>query len=478
MKVTRRFVLRGFGGVALALPLLEGVSLEVARGLALGRAPASGTSFAIFFRQANGVACEQDNHLGGTEPERFWPAATGMLTPDTMRGRAVDELLDYRDKLLVVGGVNMNEYDFGDGHARGAMQGLTGCGPLAGAAGGSSEAAGMSLDHRIGAELNPAGRESLFLYSGQDGGWLGGACISYRAPGQRRAAFSHPKAAYDSITQGASNATPLAVQKQLAARKKSINDLVRTQMLRLLSSNALSGADRSRLQLHFDSIRDLEVSSGCKLDASGAQLLDNADQLVDSNDGDNIWEVTRMHMDVAALAIACGQTRSVAIQVGDGNDGSGRYRDPDTGDLMENYHYISHRRSSHDESGAPIPNADVLHHKIDRQFAQAFKHLLDRLSAYSMPEGNSLLEHGTAVWYNDLGNGPSHSARSTPVIIAGGASGYLKQGLYVQLTDELNHNQVLNTLGAAVGLRNAQGAPLDDFGDPDLPNGRRSELIA
>jgi hypothetical protein len=476
MKVTRRFVLRGMGGVALSLPLLESFSPRPA--LAQAAQGEAGTSFAVFLRQANGVACDQDSQLGSREPERFWPTQQGALTPETMSGRAVSELVDYRDRLLVVGGVNMKDYDFGDGHARGALQGLTGWGPVSEGAAGSSEAAGMSLDHRIGAELNPGGRDSLFLYSGPGGGWLGGPCISYRGRGDRRGAFRNPKAAFDAVAGGASGVSQ-AVASQLQRRKQSINDLARSQMQRLFGQSRLSSGDRTRLQLHFDSIREVEVALGCQLDQSAEQRLDGVDAIYDSNDGDDVWATTRLHMDIAAMAIACGHTRSVAIQIGNGNDGSNRYRDPDNGQLMENFHFISHRRSSHDSSGSVIANADLLHHKIDRQFAQAFKYLLDRLSAHQMPDGKSLLDHGAAVWYNDLGNGPNHSPQSTPYVIAGSASGYLKQGQYIRLPGGApNHNQLLNTIGSAVGLRNESGDALDDFGDPSHAKGRIDQLIA
>ncbi len=187
-------------------------------------------------------------------------------------------------------------------------------------------------------------------------------------------------------------------------------------------------------------------------------------------------------MEVAALAIACGYTRSVAIQVGNGNDGDTRYPDPDTGQLMtDNYHYISHRRQSHDSSGTIIPNSDMLHHKIDRHFGQMFNHLVDRVAAYDMPSGKKLIDHGVAVWHNDNGNGPGHARVNVPFIIAGSANGLLKQGISLSVGGDYNkptHNKLLNTIGSAVGLRNSSGNYLDDFGDPKLAKGVLSELIA
>lgn len=109
-----------------------------------------------------------------------------------------------------------------------------------------------------------------------------------------------------------------------------------------------------------------------------------------------------------------------------------------------------------------------LHHAVDRQFAATFRYLLEQLDAYPTPGGGSLLDAGIALWYNDNANGPPHGARYVPYIVAGSAGGQLRQGHMIELgggSDERNHDKLLNTLGTVVGLRNADGGPLDDFGD-------------
>lgn len=468
-KISRRMVLKGAGGVAVALPFLEGLAPRKATAAEEGVEP-----FAIFLRQANGVAAEQTTGEIGNEPERFWPHQLGPLTPENLAGRALEELVDYSDRLLVVRNVRMRYFDYGDGHANGALQGLTAAGPVVPNVGGDSEANGESLDNRIGRELNPDGRDSLFLYVGKSGGWLGGACISYRGPNQRRAHLHSPVAAYTTMMGVDESQFEL-----LVARQKSINDLVRDQMQALMARPELSADDLRRLDLHFQSIRDLEDTLSCNLSDDEQLMLEGLSPGYDSDDGNLVVQALRAHMHVAALAVACGYTRSVAIQVGNGNDGTTRFPNMDSGTLMENYHYISHRRLSHDSSGTVIPNSDLLHHYVDRHFAQAFKYLLDRLYEYVLPTGVRLIDCGFAAWYNDNGNGPGHSVYNVPWVIAGSAGGFLAQGQYVEASGgEGNHAQLLNTLGSAAGLRNGQGDFLDDFGPPDAPKGILPELLA
>jgi len=472
MKLNRRRVLTGIGGALLGLPWLESVRPRSAWAQASSAPP-----FAIFFRQANGVAAEQDTNEVGREPERFWPTAPGPLSASTLADRALAELVAYAERLLVVGNVNMANFNYGDGHARGALQVLTARGPVEEGQGGNSEANGESLDHRIGRELNPGGNESLFLYAGQTGGWLGGPCISYRGPGNRRSAITDPFDAYQSLT-GSAPQSSADMPSRRSLRQRSINDLVRSQLSSLLARPELSSIDRQRLDLHLSSVRDVEISLACRLDEAEQRALQGAGDGLD--DGDNVLAIARLHMDVAALSVACGQTRSVAIQVGSGNDNSTRYRDPVTGNRMENYHFISHRRQSDGDSGDIIQGSDLLHHRIDVQFAQTFKHLLDKLAAYPLPTG-SLLDAGMAVWVNDLGNGPAHGAQNCPVIIAGSAGGVLRQGEYIRInadSEASNHARVLNTIGSAAGLRKPDGSFIDDFGAPDQERRVLDELLA
>jgi hypothetical protein len=463
--ISRRRWLTGAAGVTLGLPFLESFAPRA------GAQSQAVPPFAFFLRQANGVAAAQRTEVG-EEPERFWPRSTGALTTESIAGRTLGELDRHKERLLVVGNVNMRDFNYGDGHARGVLQALTARGPVVEGVAGDSEASGESLDHRIGRELNPGGRDSLFMYASRGGGWLGGACMSYRAAGQRRSPLHNPQNTYEAVA-GTAVETPGA-SALLAARQKSINDLVRGQMQRLLSSPRLSKLDRDRLDLHFQSVRDIEVALSCRASSELESVLDGAGAIYESAEGEDLLATARLHIDIAALAFACGYTRSAALQIGNGNDGQSRFTTPD-GQLMENYHFISHRRLSHGSDGNIIPGSDLLHSHVDGHFARLFGYLLDKLAAYQMPDGSALLDHGLAVWFNDNGNGPGHSANNVPYILAGSAGGQLKQGQYLRLPDGQNHRRMLHTIGHAVGVR---GSFLDDFGDSSLPGGVLDALLA
>ncbi|MBL8951510.1 MAG: DUF1552 domain-containing protein [Myxococcaceae bacterium] len=470
MKISRRIVLKGLGGATLGLPLLESFADSAP---AFAQTVTAANTFAIFFRQANGVA-----RASGSDPERFWPTAKGALTAGTVSGRALEELNVHLPKMLVLANVRMNGFAFGDGHAAGALQALTARGPTVENAAGNSEAGGESIDHRIGRELNPGGRDSLFLYAGAGGGWLGGPCISYRGPAMRRSATPNPMTAFQQITgTGGGSGGP---QAEAATKRKSVNDLVRAQLTALRSHPRLSQGDKDRLDLHLTSVRDLELALTCSMSQAEQTALQGMSTGYGSTDGDLVLNAARAHMRVAALAVACGYTRSVAIQVGAGNDAATRYRRLDNGQLMENYHYISHRVESHGSSGTAIPEAHMLHGMVDRHFARTFKYLLDTLAAYPTADGQTMLDKGVCAWYNDNSDGPPHAITNIPWVLAGSCSGYFKQGQYldVQTGTAVNHSKLLNTILTAVGVRKPGNLPVDNFGDPTLPTGLLPAIAA
>lgn len=452
----RRRFLRGLGGAAIALPFLE--TFAPKKRAAAGEADVP--SFAVFIRQANGVA--QETFDG--EPERFWPTAgVGALSASTLSadsGRALSVIGAHASKLTLVRGINFGFDGNGCGHSGGGNQVLTAARVSITPSGNESKAEGESIDNRITRELGQEGEEPLTLYAGRKFGYLD-EVLSYRGPQQLRAAERNPMVVYEDLF-GLSNVDP-AILEALRARRKSVNDLVREQMQSLLGRSDLSTGDRQRLDLHFQSIRDLEVGLICGLSDEEVASLGAVSEALD--DDGTIEDVIRAHFDVLALTMACGGRRAATLQIGCGNDQTQYFVD---GAVQKPFHKISHRIDSDGSEGPPIENADMLHHLIDRKLLGLFGYFLDKLAQYEMPNG-SLLDYGVACFTNDLSN-KWHGYDNVPYILAGTAGGALRTGLYVDAGGVTN-NKILNTIGAAVGCKNDSGGPLDDFGDSSLEPG-------
>jgi len=464
----RRHFLRGLGTLAVGLPFLESLAPRQARAQANGPSP---KRFIAFF-ECNGV-----------EMDRFWPNVPyGALTPSSFDSNTpLSEVSSYASRLLIPRGLSMTpraswggQYGspVGDDHQKGMGQKLT-CQPLLE---GSLYAAGISVDQEIANHLNPPNTPALTLMVGGRGGGGGTAYISFTGSNAPAAGRNNPWLAYQDLVGLGGDDDPN--QMRIMSRRQSVLDLVSDQFNALMSRD-LSSADHDKLEMHFDAIRDLENGmSGaglvCRLDAARAGEIQGIDPGRITYDSE-FKTIGQMQMDVMALALACGATRSATIQWGTGAGGP-----IFTWDGMQhayNHHKLSHGNIVDGATDTTPPDGSLAGYKemlfdIDRFFARQFKYLLDKLDSYQEPDG-TVLDNSAVVWMNELSNGLAHDYRDLPYVIAGGCGGYLRTGRYVQLyadraTDTSTpHNLLLTTLLNAVGVRDSNGGPVTNFGHPD-----------
>jgi len=474
-KISRRLVLAGAGAL-LSLPLLEGLGF---RRFTKAQLPPE-FRYAVFVRNGNGV----QQGVVDDEPERFWPSQLGALTRQSLQAdlaadRTVGTFADYASQLLVVDGCRYNPFlSAACGHSEGGLLCLTASRPD-GPNVQHALAMGESIDNRIVRDLGMSGTEPLTLYAGQKSGYLDDV-LSYRGARDRRAGEGNPFNAYRRLFGEPVVDPDQQAMDRLALARRSVNDTVRDQLTALRNRTDLSSDDQSRLKLHFDSIRDLEIRmAACELPMERYNEI--AAVPANTVDDNNMIEtISQMQMDIIALAMSCGLVPAATLQIGNGNDGTQYVID---GVVQERFHHISHRINGDGDVGDPIPGAVDKHHRLDLKFAGIFKYLLDRLSGYTTPTG-TLLDQGVTIWTNDLGNGPPHGNRNLPYVCAGSCGGYLRTGQYISArtgtgyNDFTTHNKFLSTIGAAVGVTNAQGQPLDDFGDPELQKGQISGMLA
>jgi hypothetical protein len=471
--VNRRAFLRAAGTLGVGLPFLEGLPERSAF------AQAETPKFGLFICTANGVV-----QAGGGEPEKFWPSAEGELTTASMQASAADRctgiLADHASHLLFVRGINYPYGSSGCGHAQGLVQSLTSSKPTG--ANNNATSTGPSADTVIAQQLNPMGVDPLTLYSGMKGGYIDEK-FSFSAAGQVRAAEGNPYNVYQRLVglappdggAGGTGGTG-GMADQLALRRNSVNDLIREELNSLKSNPALSKADQDRLEQHFQAIRDMENNMmGMGMGCSASGLPTEAIQAMNSGSAFRqngaIEEVAKLQMELVGFAFACNATRVATLQVGDGTDGT-RYTI--NGQQLERFHWISHRIMSDGSSGDPIPGAVDQHAQIDRLRMETFKYLLDKWALYSTPNG-PLLDNAFAMWTSHVAAG-NHSFRNLPIIIAGSAGGYLKQGAFVN-AGNVGNNKLFNTLLNAVGCTN-NGAPYDGFGGSDLSGGQIDAMLA
>lgn len=468
--MNRRLFLKGAAGVTFSLPFLHAVH---------GRRAMAATAdeieprYFVCVRAGNGV-----QQQAGSEPERFWPTAMGALSAGMMTQevngdmRSTGILADHADKLLIVSGTKHNFGRNGCGHAGSGAQCLTNAPGLGDR--NNQRSAGESVDNYIQRILCPNDPEPLTTIAGRDSGFLD-EVLSYNQPLQGentarlRSAERNPWNIYTSLFGMPGQDSNGMLEDYVGRQRKSINDLMREQLDRINNSSALSQMDKNNIQLHQQAIRDLEIRMvDCHLPEARWMEIQNAANNGDHTDAANHEDMSYMMMDMIALAFACDLKRAATLQIGNGND-QNVYSEVSGFP----FHWISHRIQGDGGTGsAPtIDNAADFHYEIDKIQMRYYKYLLDRLAEYSGPNG-TLLDSCAAMWVNDLANGVGHSANNLPVIIAGSANGYLRQGQFVDARDTgtpsgdgwVSNGQVLNTICNAVGVGEILGAPVTDFG--------------
>jgi hypothetical protein len=452
-KVRRRLLLAG-GGAAALLPWLEVFrSGRVSPANAQAQGPIK--RFMVFF------------YPGGVIREKFWP--TGTETNFTMP-YIMDPLTPYKDKLLIMDGLEQrNMLDgFGHPHIRGMVGLLTGKaviqGPYAFFLGGSTDfAQAASIDHMIGNKISAGLRfpslELGVLWPTFGTGPSPQNTISYSGAGQPAQPTADPWKAFQRIFMGVG--TPDASGADAAALRMKQTQLV------LDSTSAefnavmplLGTADKARLEEHLTRLAEIKASltapSGVGPSCLPPTGITSADtisyetgggeshQTIAAAASNRMPTISKQMIDMAVMSFACDLTRVASIQY---TDAASRASFPWL-KLNENHHFYQH-----DGGFQQQPCADIAHF-----FFGEFAYLLKRLS--ETKDGDQTLLDTTAILMcSEIGDPPSHDHKRIPFILAGGASGSFKTGRFVNFGGKPHH-------GLLVSLLNAYGIPDTTIGD-------------
>jgi hypothetical protein len=397
----------------------------------------------------------------GTNTQAFWPTVpVGDLTDAHFEAAlGIAPLKELKSKVHLVRGMDLTPTG---GHL----------GPLsltatpAKAYSGLAEmekawAQGPSLDQVLAPKVNPSGRGPLLLRTSWAGGadYVGSiyATLSYRAANQPVTHEHSPWRAYRDLI-GLGPTPDQQATRLLVERRRSVLDLVGGR-LELLRNRRLSAADKSKLDLHFTAVRDLEKSLAtqgmmkCELPGDRAKQLEQfpATKL---DEDPSFPIINRMHLDVMALTFACDLNRVALLMMGDEAGGPVFHFDGLTHTYAQ--HPLSHGTRGEATDSGDVPDFRRFLSDIDRWHATQMKYLMQKLDGYTEGMG-TLLDQTLVVWMNSMTNGQSHSSADTPIILGGSLGGYFKTGKYSNVADSNSkrkpHNMLLTTILNGFGIQ-------------------------
>jgi hypothetical protein len=441
-RISRRAILRGAAGAAIALPWLEAMSPRRAR------AASSPKRFIVMFSP------------NGTLPTQWTP--TGTETDFTL-SPILMPLGPHQDDLVIIEGL-LQEGGGGDGHQNGIGGMLTGSplnpGPFAGVgAPPAGWATGPSIDQRIVQALaapTPFQSLELGVQVGAADNW--GRMI-YQAANQPLPPTDDPAQVYTTVFSDL-HTDPVALA-HLRARHKSILDAVGSEYTRI--GGQLGSADKQRLDAHLDAVREIEK----RLTTS---LVDNNPSCHDpvlptstaaAHANDSFPAVGALQMDLLTMALACDLTRVASMQW---SRSVSQVRFTWL-NIPDGHHDLSHRSDT---------DSDAVHKLtlINTWYAQQMADLIARLKNTPDGAGGTLFDNTLVLWSNELAKGNTHSRQDAPYVLCGNAGGGLRTGRFVSYEGQgLPHNNMM------VSILNALDIPDTTFGKADWCTGPLSGLV-
>lgn len=384
--LSRRHFLRG-AGIALALPLLDGMTpiFAGARATASAAAATPGGKPRRFFGICNNL---------GLLPDQFFPKAPGR---DYALSPYLEHLKAYRDHFTVFSGVSHPEVD--GGHP--ADNCFLTAAPHPGSAGFRNT---ISLDQYIGERIGHLTRfPSLTLGVNVQQGlrslsWTGSGVL---IPCEEKAADVFARM----FLQGTAAETDAQVRRLETGR--SILDAVADQARDL--QRRAGARDRDRLDQYFTSVRDLEQRLQMSREwERRPKPAVSAPQPLDPASPKDYMDKVKLMYDMARLAFETDSTRSISLLLDSVNSPAIEFGDVKTSD---GYHNLSHHGRSK-EKIAQLQAIDQWHMKL-------LAELLGEL-ARVQEDGQPLLDRTLILYGSNLGNANTHVTTNMPVIFAGG----------------------------------------------------------
>ena len=423
LKLDRRAFLKGVGGIALALPVLDAMGAEVT-----SETP---RRFCAIYT-ANGMSLPKAEH--GIDDWSWFP--TKGAGSDYVFGQSTEPLKPFRDKISFVGSLYHPNGPKADPHTCSDMW-LTGA-PLQNPKPGTYNSVGV--DQIAALHTKQFCRQpSLVLSIDAGTGYLSRTgTISYNLEGRPIPAENNPRRVFDRLFK--SDHTSLAAEHASLQHRIKLVDAV-AESARLLDQK-LGQTDKDKMDQYMTSLDEVEsrlIASEKWIDIPLKKQDYSKLNLDITNEGDPA-EYYRNMFDLIALAFDADITRTITFMLNreDGMGISDTF--PLKLGLSKTHHNLSHATDK-------VGQLDFA--KYDQFLSNRIAEFLSQLNGYQDHNGSVL--DNTIVMFGS-GASTTHMSHNLPTLIAGGANMGLKHGSYWRAaTGETRmsnvHLSILRSLG-------------------------------
>jgi hypothetical protein len=240
---------------------------------------------------------------------------------------------------------------------------------------------------------------------------------------------------------------------QTLTTRRSLLDFVRNDVNTF--SSRLSSIERPKLQLYLQGLRDLENSLGSSLgplpESCGAAVTPPATadiqmEVADMATAVGTTTLSRLFLDVMALALSCGISRIAVMMWGGGENDK-----PVPFMGINGWHGVSHNNPALNQSGGQL--MVNMHNYLAGEFA----YFIQKLASFPSATG-TVLDESVVVWGTQNGNScqvafspTDHDPHNSPLVVAGRLGGGLKPGNLIDGQNR-NHNDVYIKIAQVFGL--------------------------
>ncbi len=417
VKIDRRAFLRGVGGAALALPVLDAMGADVAEQIP--------RRFCALYT-ANGMSLPKKQH----EIEEWSWFPTAEQSGQFVFGKSTEPLGPFRGQLSFLGGLYHPSGPKADPHVCSDMW-LTGA-PLHNPKPGTYNSVG--LDQVIALHTRQHCRQpSLVLSIDAGTGFLSRTgTISYNIEGKPIPAENNPRRVFNRLFRG--DRVSLKSEREALKRRIKLVDAVAKNAQAL--SKRLGQSDRVRMDQYLTSLNEVEsrlLASERWIDVP-LKKQDYSHLDLDVTNEDEPAKYYQNMFDLIALAFDADITRSVTFML-NREDGMGI---SDTFPLK-----LGLPRTHHNLSHAGDKDGQLAFAKYDLFLSEQLAHFFGRLNEYKDRSGRVL--DNTIVLFGS-GASTTHNPRNLPTLIAGGANMGLKHGAYWRSEETRMSNVYLSIL--------------------------------
>ena len=432
--IDRRQFIRNLGVSSTSLPFLLGLP-----SLGLAKTAPSRKRLVVMFSP------------NGTIPKNFWPESTGS---NFELKKIMEPLAPFRNRMLVLNGLNNKVRGDGDSHMRGMSCLLTGIELFPGNIQGGSDtpagwAKGISIDQEIKNFFQTQDATRTRFGSLEFGVGVSDRAdpwtrMSYAGPNQPVAPTDDPYQMYKKL------------YGQIRDRDSLLNilDIVRDDLKRV--SKKISTEDKLLLKEHADFVRQMEQEF---TQTDNKALIGNPPKFEAgiTNRNDNVPRLSRMQIDLMVNSFVNDFARVGTLQY---TKSVGQAR-MNWLNINDGHHGLSHESDKNDDAVDKLT-------RINKWFAGELAYLTKRLAETPEPGANgSLLDNTTIVWTNELGKGNSHTLNNIPFVLIGNGMGFrMGRSLNLKATA---HNRLMISMAHAMGhnikyfgnKKLSQGGPID-----------------